>query len=171
MTDSRPLHQNQDADPLDFVVYFITWTTYGTWLPGDARGWRKRQGGPQVPQPLLEDWCRERLKGNVVLLEKHDRETVEDACREHSQFRGWQLLAARAQSNHVHVVIGARADPETVRDQLKANCTRRLRTQPIPLVAERTWTRLGDCEVLETEEEIAAAVQYTMEGQDKSRTR
>ena len=21
------------------LAYFLTWTTYGTWLPGDERGW------------------------------------------------------------------------------------------------------------------------------------
>jgi hypothetical protein len=30
------------ADPL---AYFLTWTTYGTWLPGDERGWCKRTKG------------------------------------------------------------------------------------------------------------------------------
>jgi hypothetical protein len=23
----------------DPIGYFLTWVTYGTWLPGDARGW------------------------------------------------------------------------------------------------------------------------------------
>ena len=31
-TDNRP--------PLpDPLAYFLTWSTYGTWLPGDERGW------------------------------------------------------------------------------------------------------------------------------------
>src|SRR5262249_3307643 len=24
---------------MSVLAYFLTWTTYGTWLPGDARGW------------------------------------------------------------------------------------------------------------------------------------
>jgi hypothetical protein len=28
------------------LAYFPTWTTYGTWLPGDDRGWR-RKGEPE----------------------------------------------------------------------------------------------------------------------------
>ena len=51
----------------DYKTYFITWTTYGTWLPGDARGWRKRQAGYRISQPLLEGWCRESMKGDTVL--------------------------------------------------------------------------------------------------------
>ena len=92
----------RDAGALEFNVYFITWTTYGTWLPGDARGWRKRRRGPQLPQPLLEQWCRKQMKGDAVLLESQDRETVEDACRQHCHVRGWHLLAVSARTNHVH---------------------------------------------------------------------
>ena len=48
--------------------YFITWTVYGTFLQGDSRWWRKRAGGERPPQPLLEQWHRDRLKHDVILL-------------------------------------------------------------------------------------------------------
>lgn len=50
------------------VGYFITWTVYGTFLQGDARWWRKRTAAEQPPQPLLEQWHRDRLKHDVILL-------------------------------------------------------------------------------------------------------
>ncbi len=65
----------------DTKCYFITWTTYGTWLPGDARGWRKRRGGYQISRPQLEEWCRKQMRGEAVLLALHDREAVENSCR------------------------------------------------------------------------------------------
>ena len=148
-------------------TYFITWTTYGTWVPGDARGWRKRGQWEQVPRPLLERWCREQMKGDTVLLSPADRETVEQACREHCQFRGWELLAVNARSNHVHVVVVANEAPKKVRDQLKANCTRCLRQQPVPLNVERTWTRGGDVEILDTDDDIETVVTYVTEAQDR----
>jgi len=151
----------------DPLTYFITWTTYGTWMPGDGRGWRKRGKWEQVPRPLLERWCREQMKGETVLLSPADRETVENACREHCQFRGWQLLAVNGRSNHVHVVIVANEGPKKVRDQLKANCTRCLRQQAKPLIVERTWTRGGDIEILDTDEDVDAAVLYVTEAQDR----
>jgi len=151
----------------DTITVFITWTTYGTWLPGDARGWRRRQGGCQPPRPLLENWCRKKMKGEAVLLEPNDREAVEEACRKHCLHRGWQLLAVNARTNHVHVVVAADASPQTVRDQLKANCTGALRRQAEPLNVERTWTRGGDCEILDTDDEIEAAVLYVIEAQDR----
>jgi REP element-mobilizing transposase RayT len=163
------LGEESNASPLEFRVYFITWTTYGTWLPGDARGWRKRRRGPQLPQPLLEQWCRKEMNGEAVLLQTHDRDTVEDACREHCQIRGWHLLAVSARTNHIHVVVGANTPPKTVRDQLKANCTRRLRTQSTPLNVEKTWTTGGDCEILDRDEDIDAAIRYVVEAQDNKK--
>jgi len=151
----------------EFLHILITWTTYGTWLPGDGRGWRRRPGGNQLPQPLLEQWCRAKMTGDAVLLEPHDRRTIEDACREHCQMRSWPLLAVSARTNHVHLVAATNEKPSKVRDQLKANCTRRLRTQSVPLNAERTWTRGGDCEILDSEADVEAAVLYVLEGQDK----
>jgi hypothetical protein len=35
--------------------YFITWTCYGTWLPGDDRGWTSWHQGERIPQPLSPD--------------------------------------------------------------------------------------------------------------------
>ena len=151
----------------DFIGIMITWTAYGTWLPGDPRSWRKRGAGPQTPRPLLAAWCAKQMTGEVVVLRPHDRETVEAACREHIAVRGWRMHAVQAPTNHVHVVVVANEEPETVRDQLKANCTRRLRTQTDPLVRERTWSRGGHCDVLEDEVALLAAVEYVLHGQDK----
>ena len=106
------------------------------------------------------------MTGEVVLLEPTDRETIENACREHCDIRGWRLLAIGARTNHVHVVVEANESPQKVRDQLKANCTRRLRTQTTPLNVARTWTRGGDCEVLRDEAGVEAAVLYVIEAQD-----
>ncbi len=107
------------------------------------------------------------MKGEAVLLEPHDRSTVEQACRKHCEHRGWQLFAVSARTNHVHVVVAADASPKTVRDQLKANCTGALRRQDKPLIVDRTWTKGGDCEILDTDDDIEAAVLYTTEAQDR----
>ena len=129
----------------DSITIFLTWTTYGTWMPGDSRGWRKRKGGQQLPRPLLAEWCRKQMKGEAVLLKPHDRNTVEEACFQHCEHRRWHLLAVNARTNHVHVVVVAGLSPQKVRDQLKANCTRALRQPSTPLVVDRTWTT-GTCQ-------------------------
>ena len=150
----------------DTVGVLITWTTYGTWLPGDARGWRAKLRGNQPPDPELEAECREKMKFDPVLLSPDDRATVELACRAHCNHRGWQLHAVNARSNHVHVVVTANVKPQTIRDQLKANCTAKLRRQEKPLICQRTWTKGGDCEVLFDDESLHNAIAYTLDGQD-----
>lgn len=156
-----------DAEVSETKCYFITWTTYGTWLPGDARGWRKRGGGYQIPRPQLEEWCRKQMRGEVVLLAPHDRKAVENACCDHCQHRGWTLIAVAARTNHVHVIVISDSAPDSTRDQLKANCTSALRRQAQPLAVSRTWTRLGDVEILDTDEDIEACVIYVTESQDR----
>ena len=107
------------------------------------------------------------MKGEAVLLRPADRCAVEQACREHCEHRSWHLFAVSARTNHVHVVVAASAPRETVRDQLKANCTGGLRRQAQPLNVERTWTRGGDIELLDTVDEINACVLYVSEAQDR----
>jgi len=152
---------------IELAHMLITWTTYGTWLPGDERGWRQRGKGNQLPQPLLVQWCREQMRGQAVLLRPHDRLTVEEAVGEHCQFRNWELHAVNARTNHVHLVVSANEHPATVRDQLKANCTRHLRQQADPLQVARTWARGGDCVLLRGEDGLEVAVLYVTEAQDR----
>ena len=151
----------------DPVTYFITWTTYGTWLPGDARGWRKTRKGDQAPRPLLEAWCRHRMTESPVLLNETQRAKVEAVCREHAQVRGWVLHAVSARSNHVHLAVTADKKPETVRDQFKANAMRVLRQPPDAITNEKVWTSGGDCEIVDGDDELERVVAYIMEAQDR----
>ena len=150
----------------EMVDVFITWTTYGTWLPGDARGWRAKVGGHRLPDLELEAECREKMKFDPVSLSATDRLTVETACRDHCRHRGWMLHAVNARTKHVHVVVTANAKPKLIRDQLKANCTVQLRRQELPFICDRTWAKGGDCSVLFDDKSLHNAVVYTLEAQD-----
>ena len=148
-------------------TYFITWTTYGTWLPGDSRGWRKSKAGEQPPQPLLEDWCRDRMTEEPVLLTDVQRQKVEEVCRRHAKIRRWMLHAASARSNHVHIAVTADVEPKKVRDQFKANATRVLRLPPAALEKEKIWTKGGDVEIVDGEDSLEQVVRYITEAQDR----
>lgn len=106
------------------------------------------------------------MRGDAVLLKDHDRKTVESTCRKHCAFRSWELHAVSARTNHVHVVVTANAAPQKVRDQLKANCTRELRQQDHPLNVERTWSRGGDCQIIDGSD-AEMAVLYVTEAQGR----
>jgi REP element-mobilizing transposase RayT len=153
------------ADP---IAFFITWTVYGTHLQGDKRGWRRRGKGEQQPQPRLAQWRRERLKHDVILLSEEQRVVVEQQCQRHCDHRGWHLWVVNARSNHVHVVVTAsRYSGKTVRDQLKANCTRELREQ-WPVFCDRpVWTVGGDWECINSEGDLEIVFVYVREAQDR----
>ena len=151
----------------DANKYFITWTTYGTWLPGDRRGWRRWKAGEQQPRPILETWCRDRMKEALVMLSDVQREKVEQICRQHADIRGWKLHAVDARSNHVHLAVTTDASPGKTRDQFKANATRVLRQPPEAITNEKVWTRGGDVEIVDDEEGLQQVVLYITAAQKR----
>jgi len=152
----------------DPIAYFLTWTLYGTHLQGDVRGWRRRRKGEQLPQPRLAQWRRERLQYDVLLLMPDQRDTVQAQCQSHCEHRGWRLWVANARSNHVHAVVTATGySGATVRDQLKANCTRGLRERWEIFRARPVWTVGGDWQCINDVDELEIAIAYAGEAQDR----
>jgi REP element-mobilizing transposase RayT len=157
----------------DILAYFITWTCYGTYLPGDERGWTKWRKGDQLAQPRLQEWCRDRMLEPPIVLEPTQRDIVNDAVRDHCLHRGWLLHAVACRTNHCHVVVTAHDyDGEQVRDQLKAWATRRLKDHDAKIAGDRAdvrkhwWTQKGSVRQLFDEASVGAAVSYTLEYQD-----
>ena len=110
------------------VAYFVTWTCYGTWLPGDARGWMDWHQGWKRPNSDLEAYCKSIMTEDAVLLSSEQRQTVEKTVRTHCEIRQWHLWALNCRTTHAHVVVTANLYAgEDVRDQLKAWCTRKLK--------------------------------------------
>src|SRR3954470_6743642 len=87
------------------LAYFLTWTTYGTWLPGDERGWVAKPGEPRPPDARLEQVCESLLTEPPLFLEPGQRQVVESTIAEHCRIRGWHLHAVAGRTNHVHVVV------------------------------------------------------------------
>ena len=157
----------------DPQAYFITWTCYGTWLPGEGRGWTKWHKGEKVPQPLLADWCQEQMTENPVFLDEGQRAIIQDTVAKHCEIRGWHLHAVNCRSNHCHSVVTANShDGEEVRDQLKSWCKRKLkdlqRYQGIgdANLREHWWTCNGSVRYLFDDVSLEAAIRYTLEAQD-----
>ena len=147
--------------------YFLTWSTYGTWLPGDKRGWRRKgEIEIQPPSRISLESAKSAMKETTFRLNKKDRLVVEATIARHCEIRNWELHTARARSNHVHVVLTAPSyTPETVRDQLKAWCTQKLKAN-YPK-RETFWTEGASRRYLNTEDELEAAIIYVNEAQDR----
>ena len=153
------------------IAFFITWTTYGSWLPGDRRGWAsKKVLGIQEPNPELEQECRERMMEDAVTLMWAQRQIVDAVIVEHCRIRGWKLHARNARTNHVHIVVTADCDGETVREQLKGWCSRRLSDHAgLPAKSKhgrRRWfTEGGDLDDIFDEDHLQNVIEYVIEGQ------
>ena len=44
----------------DPIGFFLTWVTYGTWLPGDSRGWVESTDMAGNSQTRCSNWRRRR---------------------------------------------------------------------------------------------------------------
>ena len=152
----------------DPLAYFITWTVYGTWLQGDVHGWRRYRGGHEAPQPLLTAWRRERLLYPVIMLDDRTRKIVESEISDHCERRGWKIWIANPRTNHVHVVVSADGvNGAKVRDQLKANCTRGLRENDSCFCDRPVWSRGGDWQCINSEDDLEAVIIYAAEAQER----
>ncbi|MEM7781864.1 MAG: hypothetical protein AAF623_00690 [Planctomycetota bacterium] len=153
-----------NGDPL---AYFITWTVYGTFLQGDSRWWRAKQKGSQPPQPRLEQWHRDRLRHNVVLLNERHRVATAQEISRLSDYRGWKLWVANPRTNHVHVVVSATEHSgKQIRDQMKANCTRVLRELDPRYVDRPIWTTGGDLKCINTDKDLEQSILYAGDAQE-----
>lgn len=147
------------------IAYFITWTTYGTWLPGDQRGWW-RKGELQSPNELFRKMAAAKMKETGFTLSPDERNSVEETVARHCHVRGWTLHAVNARTNHVHVVVTAPSyAPNRVREQFKAWCTRRLKS--IISNRDRFWTEGGSCRWINHDDDLEAAVIYVNDTQDR----
>ena len=103
------------------LAYFLTWTMYGSWLPGDERGWVAKPGEFLPPDAHLEQASRSLMTEPQLILDSTQRELVENTIADHCRHRGWHLHAVACRTNHVHVVVTAPGrNPEDVMDQFKA---------------------------------------------------
>lgn len=81
----------------------ITWTTYGTWLQGDKRGYVKK--GEILPaSPELSDSNKQNLTKNPVKLSKAHREIVTKAILKKAEQLKHKIYALAVSYNHVHIV-------------------------------------------------------------------
>ncbi len=88
------------------LATMFTFTTYGTWLRGDQRGWVD-EGRTLPPDPLLEESDRQRMKHDVCLFPRDKWQDIGYAIgRSLIDRLELRLLALTVQSWHVHFVVG-----------------------------------------------------------------
>lgn len=153
----------------DPIAFFLTWPTYGTWLPGDSRGWVEFKHGWQLPDTskLLES--KAKMKESACVFGADERREVELQVTKTCDHRGWNLHAVNCRSNHVHVVVSA-ADtaPKRIQSDLKAWCTRRLK-EFADNGRENWWAERGSIRWIFNEDSLNSVVAYVTEAQERKR--
>jgi REP element-mobilizing transposase RayT len=154
--------------------WLLTWTTYGTWLPGDRRGFvveLRDESGEKVLHnepgtpcdadlPALQGFAASIMTEDRVLLNLVQAEALAEQLRETAAHRGWRLLALAVMANHIHAVVGVPddPDPEKLLGDFKAWCTRRLNTGWGR--REHWWTQSGSKRRKKTAAALRAAIKY-----------
>jgi REP element-mobilizing transposase RayT len=155
------------------LAYHIYWTTYGTWLSGDSRGWfKKGHSGIKSPDWRLADQSRESMVDSPVTLTPTQRALIENTILAHCNIRNWFLHAVNTRTTHVHAVVTADRDPDDVMEQFKSWCSRALSDAAglkVPVARKagrRHWfTEGGGKEEIYDEEYLRNAIRYVLEGQ------
>jgi REP element-mobilizing transposase RayT len=154
------------------LAYFITFSTYGTWLHGTSKGKgsvdreHNQFGMPFVePDEGREAQSREELKQAPYSMKAGEREIVRDAIVALCRAKAWRLLAVHVRSNHVHIVVAVDRDPDRVMSDLKAAASRRLTRAGFDDAARKRWTRHGSTLHLFDEATVADKIDYTLNRQ------
>jgi hypothetical protein len=158
----------------DAQAYFITWTTYGTWLPGDPRGHvsnpvgtddryhRKsnRFGSENSPgdQTTLNR-ARAQQKWETVWLNSIQAGVCAEAMLSAAKERSWRILRSAVMCNDVHVVlVGSTLTGPLTSRALKGVSQARL--SDAVGRSQRWWTRRGSERSLSGSHAILATMKY-----------
>jgi REP element-mobilizing transposase RayT len=157
-------------------VWLLTWTTYGTWLPGDPRGFVAnvddgqgqgiRHNVPSTPcdadLPALQRYMKDQLRGSAVLLNGEQAAVLLKQFKETAAYRGWRLLAVAIMANHVHVLVAVSGDPdpETLLRDFKSYGSRALNRRWGKPPADTWWTESGSRRKKGTDDAVRGAVRY-----------
>jgi len=156
------------------IAFFLTWTTYGSWLPGDDRGWADSRGHLRAAEPNRTLVASRLLAESPLALVGHQQSVVADVIAAHCKIRGWTLHAMSCRPQHVHVVVtAAGVSPEDVLTQFKAWATRRLKAASVDGQPQnsrrRWWSECGSRRWIYDVAALDAVVTYVTECQDKPR--
>lgn len=156
--------------------WLLTWTTYGTWLPGDDRGFVSRiqlSDEQKIKHNLpnteydakrrgMSLYATKLLKSEPVRLNETQANELATQFFETASVKQWAILALAIMSNHVHIVVAVAGDPEpeTILSQLKSYGSRALNRIYGRQPSGTWWTASGSRRKLPDEAAVNAGIHY-----------
>ena len=160
-------------------VWFLTWRTYGTRLPGSEDGFvspvRNAAGEAEIhnipgtrmdsDSPHLAAWSSRQLRAQPLALIREQAWILADQMFETSTIRNWTPLALAIVPNHVHLVVGVGGDPdpEVLLRDYKSYGSRALNRSFTRPKSGTWWVESGSTRILDSEAAVFGAVRYTIE--------
>ncbi|MHC5023195.1 MAG: transposase [Planctomycetota bacterium] len=87
----------------------ITTTSYGSWLPGDLRGFV--EGGRLLPpSPALEKHAAQLIRDDPILFDQQEQQRLAEALVTAAAEFDYQLFCLSVEAWHVHWLIDCRTD-------------------------------------------------------------
>jgi len=163
----------EDWDEREFpLAYLITIRTYGTWLHGDERSsidthdeYNIYGAERRVSDPRLEEMMRRNMNADAFVFNDDQREAVEDAIKEVCRHRGYNLYSVNVRTNHAHVVVHGKAQPELISNSFKSYATRELKKRQLIHPDTKVWSRGRSRRYLWKPKHVEAAIDYVGYGQ------
>ena len=156
--------------------WLVSWSTYGTWLPGDPRGYRTWRGKRHVPPPKryaapgeatyepaphreLLALARKSMNEEPVFLSPDERRTAAEAMREEFELIPVEPSILAVAEWHVHVLVRVGGYPlRTAAGRLRAAATRLLHIRGTP--GRKVWCQGCDLESKNDDSAIETAFRY-----------
>ena len=158
----------------DPVAVFFTWTTYGTWLPGDPRGYvsytlkpgggyERRQNVPGTPftanDPYTHARAKEAMKLDPVVLSTITARWAAEGLIKAAQDNRWRIVRGAIMAMHVHLLVPLMdAKAWWVRKILKGRASRYMSDQQYK--TWRWWAAGGRDDHLFTDESATNVIRY-----------
>ena len=100
-------------------LWFLTWTTYGTWLPGDDRGFVSPKFEKEVTEKRnnvlgteydegranLNHLAAENLRCPPITLSREQAQVLRHQFEETAKYRQWTLVAGAIMGSHIHLLV------------------------------------------------------------------
>ena len=167
---SNPLEPPDPKAP----CWLLTWTTYGSWLPGDDRGFVSRAESPEgghrirntpgtsydAGQQDVAESARARMKGKAVSLTEHHALTVCKALCETAASHEILLVTFSVMRDHVHLLCQSEKSGSELLQLFKGVSSRRLGQSFQLAESPRWWTKSGSTRYIRKGDDPQAAVDY-----------
>jgi REP element-mobilizing transposase RayT len=85
------------------IGYMVTWTTYGTWLQGEKKGYVK-DGEILAGNDKLKSANQNQQKFQTVKLDSDQKQIVQNAILQEARKIKQKIFAIAVCSNHIHLV-------------------------------------------------------------------